>query len=144
MENKYTVDDFKFGSIICEESGSWERSYIHEGNGEYSINYSSILTRLIQAAGRVCKFYASDLFIDWEIIHEKLSDECFEGDKFLFGFRESGVDSADFVINKLNTWGIFAAKGEIEELYRIDIQVERNAVPRIKMIFGEAEWPEKC
>ena len=31
--------------------------------GKWEINYSSILTRLIQEAGRWCEYYASDLFV---------------------------------------------------------------------------------
>jgi hypothetical protein len=60
--------------------------------GKWEINYSSILTKLIQEAGRWCDDYASDLFIRWEGIKEKLDDGSMSSESYVFGFRESGVD----------------------------------------------------
>lgn len=59
----------------------------------WDLNYSSILTQLIQYAGRFCESYASDLFIIWKFcVEAKLKDPDLESYSVLFGFREMGVD----------------------------------------------------
>lgn len=61
--------------------------------GKWEINYSSILTKLIQEAGRWCKFFASDLFILWDLnIETPLKEKTINTGAFVFAFRESGVD----------------------------------------------------
>ena len=42
--------------------------------GKASINLSSILTVLIQEAGRWCRSYASDLFIYWSSLQKQVED----------------------------------------------------------------------
>lgn len=76
------------GEII--EEGRWNTL-----EGKWEINYSSILTRLIQEAGRWCNNYASDLFIHWESIKEKIDNGTMSSCSYVFGFRESGVDGWD-------------------------------------------------
>ena len=62
-------------------------------DSQWSINYSDILTKLIQYAGRYCESYASDLFIIWKYnIDDKLKDRNLESFTLKLGFRESGVD----------------------------------------------------
>lgn len=52
-----------------------EIGYFNTLQGNWEINYSSILTKLIQEAGRWCEHYASDLFITWKHnIDKKLDD----------------------------------------------------------------------
>lgn len=59
----------------------------------WDINYSDILTELIQFAGRYCESYASDLFIIWKYcVEDRLNDRDLESFSITFGFRESGVD----------------------------------------------------
>ena len=59
----------------------------------WDINYSDILTELIQYAGRYCEHYASDLFIIWKYcVEDKLKDRDLESFSITFGFREFGVD----------------------------------------------------
>lgn len=61
---------------------------------KFDINTSSILTRLIQEAGRWCNCYASDLFIQWKYnIDRPLEDGTIKSTKLVFAFREFGVDS---------------------------------------------------
>lgn len=61
--------------------------------GKWEINYSSILTKLIQEAGRWCEHYASDLFILWNCnIEQPLKADMITTETFVFAFRESGVD----------------------------------------------------
>ena len=54
------------------ENGSYSPS-----KGKWEINYSSILTKLIQEAGRWTERYASDLFLGWKEIDEILSNPEF-------------------------------------------------------------------
>lgn len=61
---------------------------------KFNINTSSILTRLIQEAGRWCNSYASDLFILWNYGVDKLLENgTMESTNLVFAFREHGVDS---------------------------------------------------
>lgn len=76
-------------------TGSWAHTW---GREQYSINYSSILTELIQAAGRWCEYYASDLFIDWQTVDQILQKPHEDGrETFMFGFRQMGVDGNTYV-----------------------------------------------
>ena len=71
--------------------------------GKWEINYSSILTRLIQEAGRWCESYASDLFVQWKYkIDQKLDNGTLYTDTFVFAFRDSGVDSEEWYENHKN------------------------------------------
>lgn len=71
--------------------------------GKWEINYSSILTRLIQEAGRWCESYASDLFVQWKYgIDQKLDSGTLYTDTFVFAFRDSGVDSEEWYENHKN------------------------------------------
>ena len=91
-----------------------------ERDGSFYINYSDILTRLIQEAGRYCERYASDLFIDWKIVDDDLKNGMTITQSKLFGFRESGVDHVDFVYGHLsNPYGNY----EYRSIWRLDIEV---------------------
>lgn len=73
------------------ETGKWNSL-----EGKWEINYSSILTKLIQQAGRWCEYYASDLFILWEYnIKQKLDNGTIENGRYTFAFRENGVDNRE-------------------------------------------------
>ena len=92
--------------------------------GKWKINYSSILTRLIQEAGRWCESYASDLFVQWKYgIDQKLDNGTLYTDTFVFAFRDSGVDSEEWYENHKNEHNYYRAvwfldvltdKGEIK------------------------------
>lgn len=131
MNNKeYTMENFEMESVLDESTGSWSNSntyfYGISKEGKFSINYSSILTFLIQVAGRICKHYASDLFITWNSLEEKLKDVEYSGGKILFGFREMGVDSNTFVLSRLNNYGKEQMDKDIEELYMLDVTIEKT------------------
>lgn len=70
-----------------------ETGYFDQLKGKWEINYSSILTRLIQEAGRWCEYYASDLFIYWSSINRDLENGNMNTNTFVFAFRESGIDN---------------------------------------------------
>lgn len=68
--------------------------------GKWEINYSSILTKLIQEAGRWCEQYASDLFILWNCnLEVPLTNGIIETKTLVFAFRESGVDGNSWYEN---------------------------------------------
>ena len=100
---KYSEKNFVFETIIDEARGSWQNSWGNPEFGMYNINYSSILTFLIQCAGRICNRYASDLFVTWHKIYACLNDYSYDGGTYLFGFREMGVDSNTFLLSRINT-----------------------------------------
>lgn len=126
MERKeVTIEDLKVNEYFdkpIEANGSYVRSLTGES---YSINYSSILTKLIQEAGRWCENYASDLFITWNEIIEKLKNKKIGTEKLteLFGFRASGVDHKEFVMSRLNKNN----ESEYRALWRIDITADPEA-----------------
>ena len=63
------------------------------------INYSSILSELIQLAGRYCDSYASDLFIMWEMILRRFDASDFPAVKHtILGFYNQGVDCGEEVL----------------------------------------------
>ena len=67
-------------------TGQWWRE-------KWELNYSDILTRLIQDAGRYCDNYASDLFIIWKYcVEEKLLSANLESYTVTFGFYDTGVE----------------------------------------------------
>lgn len=100
---EYTLDDFKVDREKCRHhsSGTWSVS-VFDTVPSWNLNYSDILTRLIQAAGRYCEDYASDLFIHWSAIEEKLKDRNYEGETIILGFREQGVDKNEWVVKNYN------------------------------------------
>ena len=78
--------------------------------GKWEINYSSILTRLIQEAGRWCESYASDLFVQWKYgIDQKLDNGTLYTDTFVFAFRDSGVASEEWYENHKNEHNYYRA-----------------------------------
>ena len=78
--------------------------------GKWEINTSSILTRLIQEAGRWCESFASDLFVQWKYgIDQKLDNGTLYTDTFVFAFRDSGVDSEEWYENHKNEHNYYRA-----------------------------------
>lgn len=89
-----------------------ETAYINS-DGKIEVNLSSIFTRLIQEAGRWCESYASDILVDIDSVKNCLKlnveewkdDRHYETDEngndmlhFAFGFRQSGVDHKEWII----------------------------------------------
>ncbi len=63
-KKEYTLENFTMESVMKEATGEWSND-IFSGEKCWNINYSDILTFLIQKAGTICKYHASDLFISW-------------------------------------------------------------------------------
>lgn len=126
-----TINDFKpINNEVLETFGEITVN-LFTGERTVSVNYSSILTRLIQEAGRICEFYASDLFIDWRSIVEALEDGTIESGSYLFGFRDSGVDEAKSVLY----WYNETSHGcdQYTAIWRLDIDVELVAPGRMSV-----------
>lgn len=103
-----------------------------------SINTSSILTRLIQETGRYCDHYASDLFILWREIENRIEQKTLETKRYLFGLRESGVDGNSFILSKYNGNRAkqILASYEYRSIWILDVIVEEDG--KIQMELYEA------
>ena len=103
-------------------------SNVIEARGRnFDINYSSILTKLIQECGRLCEAWASDLFITWNIIDRKLKEKTMETSTYLFGIREMGIDHNEFILNRYENNGCFAMH-EYRKIYRLDVVVDDDLI----------------
>lgn len=122
---EYTINDFNQPAINAKK-------IVAEGRTYNEINYSSILTKLIQECGRLCERYASDLFIDWQSIEDKLKDGTMETSVYLFGIRESGVDHTPFILARYNDNGWYA-RYEYRKIYRLDVVVEEDTTIRMRL-----------
>ena len=106
--------------------------YFSQYSHEWDINYSSILTALIQSAGRYCQHYASDLFIDWSAIDRKLknNDDSYTDGvyEYLFGIRKSGVDGITFILSRANNndGGYFSEY--YSEIFKLTVTVNADII----------------
>ena len=95
-------------------------------------NYSTIVTKMVQLAGRMCEHYASDIVYDAQAFIEAVENkENF--DRYLF-FREMGVTAfspegiegicgTDYI----QAWHLtHNAETEEQEFTRVDIRFERK------------------
>ena len=87
--------------------------------------------------GRLCESYASDLFITWNGVAQKLKEKTMETSVYLFGIREMGVDCNEFVLNRYNNNGHYA-RHEYRKICRLDVVVEGDL---IRMELYEIERP---
>ena len=96
--------------LIKSESGGWSASF-----QKWSINYSGILSFLAKEAAK-CEHYASDLFISWEEVTERLQ----HGESFssYFGCRRMGVDHEAFIRSRCESLG---GALEYRSMYRLDV-----------------------
>lgn len=144
MMKTYTMEDFIMDTPIREETGRWEAGYF-SGKTCWNINYSGILTFLIQKAGTICAQYASDLFISWSVLEKELEEQGrdYSGGKYLFGFRDSGVDHDAYVLSTLNHYGVKGLKNNVKELYMLEISIHRKESvyvgDEIKMRLGKID-----
>lgn len=122
----YTINDFRFNTYAYKPL---EATGYANSRGEYEINDSSILTTLIQEAGRWCESFASDLFLDWTDVKRFVLEDAEPGaaKTFLFGFRQHGVDHDSFILSRFNNYG-YSAGLEYRSLWRLDIKVEDKAM----------------
>ena len=128
----YTIDSFRktLYDRVIDATGRVTTS----GKVEDCINYSSILTKLIQVAGRLVDSYASDLFISWNAVLRDLKFACGEVCKAqndtevyqnhrLFGFREMGVDDTTAVLARYNNGGPNYYGRDYREIWRLNYSI---------------------
>ena len=99
-------------------------------SGEYEINASGILTRLIQEAGRFCESFASDLFTDWKGVENRISAGGEISEKYLFGFRQFGVDHADYVFSRYEMEGD-NARHNYRSMWRLSVSANGEEITLI-------------
>lgn len=142
--NKITEKDFVFDGETLTESGCWETSFLGTEK-EWTGNLSGMLTKLIQVAGSTCKHYASDLFISWSIFEKKRKSYDFDGGRFLFGFREMGIDHNPYVLSRVNKWGRCYEDIYLGGIYMLDVEVYKDPGERgaVHYRFGKAKLKEE-
>lgn len=136
MEKQYTLRDFSVNSYAYGRDIITASGYLSSYSEKYEINTSSILTRLIQEAGRFCENYASDLFIDWQDVECSVDlFSCAEKIEkvFLFGFRQDGVDGENFIFSRYNSGNHSNPRAEYRSMWRLDISADGR---KIEMTLG--------
>lgn len=133
MKKEYSLSDFRVNDYAYKPitASGYRSSY----SGKFEINDSSILTRLIQEAGRFCESFASDLFIDWNGVQRWIENAAAAVDDsavFLFGFRQMGVDGNSFILSRYNGGAYVCPEKEYRSMWRLDI----HAGEEIKMTLG--------
>lgn len=134
---EYTIDDFIIIKELMTVSGNYQYNMFDPSKGKWIINSSDILTKLIQVAGRECQSYAGDLFISWCTLEHELTKKEIENRKFLFGFRELGVDHTSYVLNHLNSPALSSYENTYKAVYMIELSV--NEYGDLEMKLGEAD-----
>jgi hypothetical protein len=99
----------------------------NHGNIRWEINTSSILTKLIKIAGRLCDDYASDLFILWSCdIDEPLKAGNMESQTFVFAFYDSGIHSG---IHHKCLWDIYKDDDSYyREVWFLDVTINGDKI----------------
>lgn len=82
--------------ITCE--GQLITDYFAENGQRTNVNYSDIVTELVQAAGMLCEYYASDIVYDIKDL-ENYIDNIREEIMFI-GIRSNGCDGLNYVISR--------------------------------------------
>jgi len=124
---KTKIDDFK----EIKGTRHFTETNQHLSRTFNGVNYSRILTKLIQEAGRWCRNYASDLFVTWHTIYKQMEDRTLETQSHLFGFREYGVDPESFIFDQYRDPN---ASERYRAIWRLDITVEHIACPECDMV----------
>lgn len=111
---KFEKYDHKSG-VNCEvvDMGSFNYNRI-------SINWSDIQDRLIRLAAKYTDFYASDVLISINHIQQQIDSGEFSP-VYMFGFRESGVDHMEYVLNVNED----AINHEYRAIWRLTVDNER-------------------
>lgn len=131
-----------------------EDAYI-KSDGASGANISSIVSLLVQEAGRYAERFASDVVISINSMNEALEDAfgC-DGRLFVFGIRRDGVDHLEFVASKMKS--SYGNSGYFEEYYR-KIYAVRTSIrgdegmrklyiemKEIRLALGQALWKLKA
>ncbi len=64
----------------------------HSDTQCWNVNYTYVLSRLIQEAGRWCPSYVSDLFDTWKDIDKDIKDGTLGAGQWFFAFSYDGIE----------------------------------------------------
>ena len=139
---EYTLEHLANNAKELSHATGRFTGYYDGGKGKIDINYSSILTVLIQQTGRLCDAYASDLFIQWNAMFDRITDSevlskaTSEGytESFLFGIRDTGVDHTEWVLGNLKDYKQYGT------YYYRDIYVVKVTVKNAYISFANDEF----
>ena len=90
------------------------------------INLSSVMSFLIKEAGRLCDYYASDIFYDLKEMHtELLGQRLFDHDEYhwVVGIREMGCDHDNFILVRCKEGGNLSAT--YRAMYELEILLDK-------------------
>lgn len=90
-------------------------------DGKFDINYSSIFSELIQAAGMGCECFSSDMFIELEAIKRAIDNR--ENYVRFIGIRTNGVDGDTFIASRLNRKSCNYEPAAYIKLYKLEISI---------------------
>lgn len=132
---------------IYTEKGEWMSPNFHRKKGYWSINLSSIETKLIQEVGRFAEFYASDFLITWAHMQELLKTplpKIREHEKqgvLIIAIRKSGVDGEGYLLSRTDPKSCNHQTGYVAEYYRSAYAVtwnikDNNLTVELKDIHG--------
>lgn len=105
--------------------GQWIESKPYSTEGRWEVNYSDILSQLIKSAGRYCERYASDLFIDWNVVVKELENGAPMDKSYIFAFRDSGVDHKEYYENRKASPEIFG-EPNYHEVWELKVKSTDN------------------
>lgn len=131
QQREVVLDSFDKQNYITERGSlDWK--------GKMDINYSSILTKLIQETGRLCDRFASDLFISWKSVDRWINNRTAgekANERFVFGLRESGVDHKEFCETRLTNANVYGGEyGIYRALYVLEVDFDGE---NLIMILGK-------
>ena len=104
-------------------------NYTIKDNGK---NHSTIVSKMVQLAGRICERFSSDIVYDAEAFIEAINNNE-DFDRYLF-FREMGVtvfkpEDVECIYGNtyIQAWHLtYNAETQEQELTRVDIHFERK------------------
>lgn len=139
MKKEYTTEDFH-ANTYAYGAAMKEDGHFSLSSGKYEINYSGILSRLIQEAGRFCERFASDLFIDWRRVEKWIDNSVssvHDETVFLFGFRKDGVDNELSILSRYNGGAYAYPEKEYRSMWRLWVAVDerRNITMTLGRVF---------
>ena len=113
-----------------EAEGQLLVDYFAENNRKTNVNYSSIVSELIQAAGTLCEYFASDIVYDIKDLENYIENTREE--VVFIGIRDSGVDSTIAIKQKLKNSATYGTNNYIR-LYRLETSIPNDHTYKIEL-----------
>lgn len=113
-----------------EATGQLLTDYFAENGRRTNVNHSSIITELIQAAGSLCEYFASDIVYDIKDMENYIENTREE--VIFIGIRDSGVDSTLAIKQKLGNSATYGTNNYIR-LYRLETSIPNDHTYKIEL-----------